>query len=221
MARVGTEATIGLYVAWQVAMALVILQRVFEFGAGAISDLWYWGMLNGAFGWFLARQVQRRSKGEIEELLTLDVVESLYPMLASFAAHFAVLTIVYAGAGIPMALPSTPDILRQLFVVTPTETFVWIFFLPRVLGNYFGVPAWVWSSVSFGGFHAFAYDADLGQMALAAIFNVVWYMLYQGRARYRFLGLPFVWMSHFALNVFALAAHASMAYLILRALGIA
>ncbi len=222
MARAGTRVAIGLFGAWQLAMFLVILQRITEFGVGALADLWYAALMDGVFAWFLAKQVERRARGEIQELLTIDLLESVYPMLASFVAHFAALFTVYAGAGIPLGVPAWSDVLRQLFVVTPTETFVWIFFLPRVLPDIAGIPSWVWSSVSFAGYHVFAYGADLGAMALAGILNGVWYMLYEGRAKYRFLGLPFVWMSHFSLNVFGLAAKgAALALLILRALGIA
>jgi len=227
MAR--TRTVVGLVLTWQIADSFLFLRILFQDAGDGLPPLlgpylFYKTFFLSLFAIFLARQVLRRERGEVQELLAFDLTKQIEPFLAVGVSTAALLALLYTGIGLSLRTPSWEDLVWQALVTVPYETFIFVFFLPLLQPSYVGVPSWIWASAYFGGFHFFAYGAELAPIVVAAVFNMIWYWMYVSGSRYTFLGLGSVMAMHFAINLLALAARgtvaASVLFGALRALGI-
>jgi hypothetical protein len=205
MAR--TRVVVGLLLTWQIADSYWFLSAI---AAGHLDILglgryvFYKLMFLALASVFLLRQLDARQdaarRGEVRELVEFDLTKQFVPFMLVGAPTGVILALTYSGLGYPLAMPSMDYLVEQAVVVVPYETFIFVFFLPKLLPDYLGIPSWIWSSASFGGFHYYAFQGDLLAMGIAFGFNIGWYLMYRAGERYSFLGIGAVMAMHFAVN---------------------
>lgn len=219
------KAVVGLLLTWQMAESFWFLGQIFSGGLdlrGTAVYLFYEANLLALFAMFLLRRLGDTSRARaanlpVQELLSFDIVKQVVPFMSVGLATGVGLALAYSLQGFALTLPAYPVITQNLLEIVPSETFIFIFFLPYLLPDYLGVPSFIWAVIYAGVFHFFAYSADPLEIGFAVLLFSLWYVMYRmgehidprtGRRRgFAFLGLGAVLAMHFMINVFAAAAH--------------
>lgn len=145
---------------------------------------------------------------------TFNVARILPALFVWGIGIFLFMLSLFMLMGAQIGPPSNFDIMRQLLIVVPFETLLFIIFLPAVLdAGIFDkipyVPGWVASAGIFGGMHVVSGSMTLSMGFFAGLMGVLWYIMYSaGRMKGdygQYFGLGSVLAFHFTWNIMAMS----------------
>lgn len=202
------KQTIGLFSIWSVVFWTFFISSHTE--ANIPEFLFYYGLLSILIINTILF-MQKRETDEMKEETRLDIIKSLPAFALWGGLIFGLNFFLIVGSGNKLAVPSTFEVLRQLIVVVPCESLIFIVYLPPILDWGIAskiplVPGWIYAQVLFGMLHVFSGAMPLSLGIFAVMIGIVWYIIYSMRKmpKYgRYFGLAAVMAWHFSHNVVA------------------
>ena len=159
-----------------------------------------------------------REAEQVTSEATFNIARILPALFVWGVGIFLFMLSIFMLTGAKIGPPSNYDIMRQLLIVVPAETMIFIIFLPAVLdAGIFDripwVPGWVAAQGIFGGMHIVSGSMTPTMGLLAALMGVLWYIMYSaGRMpKYgHYFGIGSVLAFHFTNNIMALSVKATV-----------
>ncbi len=206
-----TGRTISLFLTWTLAEFWFVVSLIPEITLGKLVVLFFYiSFTTFLLAYMILQAFARNMREQVLELLSYDLGDSALPLAMGgvVAALFLIPAVLVRGATFHTLDMSV--VVEQLLVVAPSETFIFLFFLPHLLpGKVLRVPGWLWSQILFAAFHYIAYAANPFGMFFAFTIGVVWWQVKVAGGQYSFLGLPFVYSFHFLWNLIVIASTGS------------
>lgn len=152
---------------------------------------------------------------EVTKETTLSVAKTLPAFFVWGLGTFVLLFTVFMFSGTRITLPSQYAIMRQLLIIIPAETMIFIVFLPAVLDAGISskipwLPGWIASAGIFGLMHWVSGAMPLSMAFFAFLMGILWYVMYSagrmGGGYGQYFGIGSVLALHFVWNVMALSA---------------
>ncbi len=143
------------------------------------------------------------------ELLAMDLPGSAVPLIFGGLTAAGLLGAAFAIRGVSFGAPSTDDVLVQILLVAPNETFAFLLLIPALLPRtVFGMPGWAWAQVMFGSFHYVAYALAPFAIVFAIAIGLVWYQIKEAGKAHAVFGLAWVLAFHAVWNILSGSAGA-------------
>lgn len=155
---------------------------------------------------------------QVTEETTFNIARILPAIFVWGLVIFIFMISVFMLSRATIAFPGAYEVMRQLLVVVPFETLIFIIFLPPVLdAGIFDkipwVPGWVAAQAIFGGMHFVSGSMTLTMAFFAGLMGVLWYIMYSaGRMKQhgQYFGIGSVLAFHFTWNVMALSVSSTI-----------
>ena len=206
-----SKRTISLFTLWITSEYAFIVSEIKTTDAFKIGVLvFYTTFTLYLFVQVLATGVVLDKEEEVKELMGYDTVQAMPGFFVGSIVALAISAPIQIFSGAKFGGLTFEQIIEQLLIIVPNETFQFIFFLPKLIRRLFWLPGWVWAQVTFALFHYVAYDLDILSMFSAFVIGVFWYHAYMMGKKYPYMGLSFVIAFHFVYNIIALSTQASI-----------
>jgi hypothetical protein len=151
---------------------------------------------------------------QVQEDATLRISRFIPAICVWGPSIFLFMLTIFMVTGARLSFPNTYSILRQMLIVVPAETAIFIIFLPPVLdAGIFNripwIPGWVAAQGIFGLMHVVSGAMTPIMGFFAGLMGILWYIMYSaGRMKKhgQYFGLGSVLAFHFVWNVMAESA---------------
>jgi hypothetical protein len=177
--------------------------------------VFYFMVMIGLYTHTLALSYLQNKKSFLMDLMDYDLDDIWSPLLIWGFGLWIIFFLFYRTIDAGITFATMDEILYNVILVVPSETFIFVVFLPEIMPEYFGaipftkirIPGWFWGAgFFFGTYHFWAYQGNIWQIMIAMIVGLGFYALYKyGKKNRNVGGIMSAMAVHFNLNFWALS----------------